>query len=82
MDTGYVDAEVLVTSQAQHEVTVCGPVPPDTTWQKRAGEGFDLACFIVDWAGEEGPLPRRQDQRAVAATPGSPRQSGYLGPLC
>ena len=57
MDTGYVDAEVLVTSQAQHEVTVCGPVPPDTTWQKRAGEGFDLTCFIVDWAAEQVRCP-------------------------
>jgi transposase len=57
MDTGYVDAGVLVTSQAQHGVAVCGPVPPDTTWQKRAGEGFDLACFTVDWEAEQVRCP-------------------------
>ena len=57
MDTGYVDAEVLVTSQEQHGVVVCGPVPPDTTWQKRAGEGFDLACFTVDWEAEQVRCP-------------------------
>lgn len=58
MDTGYVDAEVLVTSQEQHGVAVCGPVPPDTTWQKRAGAGFDLACFIVDWEAEQVRCPQ------------------------
>jgi len=57
MDTGYVDAEVLVTSQEQHGVAVCGPVPPDTTWQKRAGAGFDIACFTVDWEAEQVRCP-------------------------
>ncbi len=58
IDTGYVDAEVLVTSQEEHDVLVCGPVPPDTTWQKRAGEGFDLACFTVDWEAEQVRCPQ------------------------
>lgn len=57
MDTGYVDAGVLVESREKHEVDVCGPVPPDTTWQKRAGEGFDIACFGVDWEAEKVHCP-------------------------
>lgn len=57
MDTGYVDAGVLVHSQEEHGVAVCGPVPPDTSWQKRAGEGFDIACFAVDWEAQQVHCP-------------------------
>jgi len=57
MDTGYVDAEVLVESQATDSIRVCGPVPPDTGWQKRAGAGFDLSGFAVDWEAQTVQCP-------------------------
>lgn len=60
LDTGYVDGEVIVQSLDQHGITICGPVPPDTAWQKRAGEGFDLAAFRVDWAAQRVHCPGGQ----------------------
>ena len=53
VDAGYVDAEMLVTSQTEHQVEVIGPAPQDTRWQARAGEGFDVACFTLDWEQEQ-----------------------------
>jgi transposase len=58
VDAGYVDAELLVTSRTEHRVDVVGPVPQDTRWQARAGEGFDLACFALDWEQEQATCPQ------------------------
>ena len=52
VDAGYTDAEVLVTSQQVHGVTVVGPVALDPSWQARAGDGFEKASFAVDWDAE------------------------------
>lgn len=63
LDAGYVDAEVLVTSQVEHGVSVVGPVPPDNHWQARAGQGFDVACFTLDWEAQTATCP--QGRRSV-----------------
>ena len=49
LDAGYVDADLIVTSQETHNVDLIGPVPLDTTWQGRMGMGFEAACFQIDW---------------------------------
>ena len=28
---------------------LCGPVAADPSWQARAGEGFDISHFEIDW---------------------------------
>jgi len=56
-DAGYVAAENLVTSQ-QRGIDVVGPVPDDSHWQARAGQGFDTAQFVVDWQGKRVTCPR------------------------
>lgn len=58
VDAGYVDAGVLVTSQQEHHVEVVGPVPRDTRWQARAGEGFEVACFTIDWERGRATCPQ------------------------
>lgn len=57
LDAGYVDAALLVVSQAQG-VDVVGPVPADTSWQARAGQGFDVSCFAIDWDRQTLVCPR------------------------
>jgi transposase len=49
VDTGYVDAELLVASQQDYGVDLVGPTRPDVKWQARAGQGFAAADFRVDW---------------------------------
>jgi transposase len=76
IDAGYVDARVLVTSEQEHGVEVIGPVPPDTSWQARAGQGFDVACFAIDWEAQEVTCP--QGRRSVVWSLG---QDGYDNPV-
>jgi transposase len=56
VDTGYVDAGTLVSSRARG-VDLVGPVPPDTSWQARAGQGFDVGGFAVDWDRQTATCP-------------------------
>ena len=64
VDTGYVDAELIVTSRAAHQMELLGPVLPDTSWQARAGQGFDLACFHVDWEAQQVTCPQGRQSRS------------------
>jgi transposase len=49
VDAGYMDAGLLADSRDQHQVDLLGPVQEDTSWQAKAGQGFDLSSFFVDW---------------------------------
>ena len=57
VDAGYVDSERLVTSQADHGVNLLGPIPSAPGWQARAGQGFDVTCFAVDWEQQTARCP-------------------------
>ncbi len=56
-DAGYVSAENLVMSQ-QRGIDLVGPIPDDSHWQARAGQGFDAAQFVVDWEAKRVTCPR------------------------
>lgn len=49
MDMGYISTNLLVESQRRHQIEVIGPMKPDTTWQARMSQGFDVSCFQIDW---------------------------------
>jgi transposase len=42
LDSGYVDAELLVTAQTRHQVEVVGPTFGSYSHQRMAGQGYDL----------------------------------------
>ena len=60
VDTGYMDADLLVTSREDHDIDLCGPVMPDTRWQARSGAGFALRCFAIDWEAQRVTCPQGQ----------------------
>jgi transposase len=60
VDTGYVDAELLIRSQQQHGITLVGPALADNSWQAKAGKGFDLAHFQIDWHNQQAICPQSQ----------------------
>ncbi len=68
LDAGYIDSGVLVTSQTEHQVQVIGPVPPDNHWQARAGAGFDVACFTLDWEARVATCPQGTPSRSWSET--------------
>ncbi len=57
VDSGYIDAELIVTSQKRHGLTLLGPVPADTSWQAQAATGFAALQFQVDWEHQKVTCP-------------------------
>jgi transposase len=49
VDTGYMDADLIVTSRTAHHIDLIGPLLQATSWQVPAEQGFDIACFQADW---------------------------------
>jgi transposase len=68
VDAGYVDSDLVITSRTQHGIDLVGPVPPDTSWQARAGQGYDVSQFTVDWAAKHVRCP--QAHTSVVWRPG------------
>ena len=68
LDGGYVDAELLVTAQTQHQIDVVGPPFGSYSHQRRAGQGYDLSAFVIDWEAQQARCP--QGQTSVKWTPG------------
>ncbi len=62
-DQGYIDSDVLVSSREEHGVDLLGPVPADLGWQARAGEGFDIPSFSIDWDAREITCPEGRRSR-------------------
>lgn len=60
VDAGYVDAESLIFSQHDFGVSLCSPVREKVSWQAKAGQGFDLASFQIDWEKQVVICPRGQ----------------------
>jgi transposase len=60
VDTGYVDAELLVSSQQNYGITLLGPVLSDNSWQAKAGKGFDVGSFRLDWQAQQATCPQGQ----------------------
>jgi len=60
VDTGYVDAAELVSSQQDYEVDLFGPTRLDYHWQAREETGFEASQFVVDWQNECATCPAGQ----------------------
>jgi transposase len=63
LDAGYMDADHIVVSQREHHIDLVGPVPVDSSWQARAGKGFDAGSFTIDWQAEVAICPNDKQSR-------------------
>ena len=72
VDTGYMDADHLVTSRDTHGIDLVGPVLTDNSWQARSPEGHEIACFAIDWTAHTVTCPRGKVNRRW--TPGQDYQ--------
>ena len=63
LDAGYVDAGNLTTAQQDFGVDLVGPVARDTSWQAQTRQGFDVACFRIDWEAHAATCPQGQRSR-------------------
>jgi Transposase DDE domain len=64
VDAGYTTAGHLLTSRTRHGIDLVGPVAASAGWQARAGNGFDLTQFTIDWVAQTVTCPRGQRSRS------------------
>jgi transposase len=57
VDTGFLDAELLVTSKQNYAVDLLGPTRPDRRWQTRTRQGFGVQHFGIDWQKRQAVCP-------------------------
>ncbi len=76
VDSGYVDAALLVESRMAYNIDLIGPVHANTSWQAQEDRCFETAHFALDWERQIATCPqgktsvqwmpvRDSDRRAV-----------------
>ena len=60
VDTGYLDAALLVSSERDFGVDLYGPTRQDYHWQARQGHGFAASAFAIDWEAKTATCPAGQ----------------------
>jgi len=71
VDAGYVTAGHLADSRRNHQIDLLGPVVEEPSWQAKAGKGFAVSDFEIDWENKRAICPqgkvsgRWQEARAV-----------------
>lgn len=63
LDAGYVDGPHLVDSSSRYGIEILGPVALDRTWQGRAGQGFSMSDFAIDWESHRVTCPQGKTSR-------------------
>jgi transposase len=49
VDQAYTSAQLLSSSERDYNIDLLGPVALNVGWQAKAGLGFDLSHFKIDW---------------------------------
>jgi transposase len=57
VDTGFLDADLLVESQEHYGVDLLGPTRLDDHWQAREGASVDVQHFQIDWDQHPATCP-------------------------
>lgn len=63
LDSGYVSAELLLTSPVERGVEVIGPVRPNSTRQAVQAAGYGKTSFSIDWDGRQATCPSGANSR-------------------
>jgi transposase len=67
VDTGYVDAQLLHSSQQDFSIDLVGPTRPDVKWQAQENKGFAAGQFQIDWQTEQATCP--EGHTSISWTP-------------
>lgn len=67
VDTGYVDAKLLVESQRDYQMDLVGPTRKNYRWQATQQTGFDASHFPIDWEKQQATCP--EGHTSISWTP-------------
>ena len=68
VDAGYVDSNLLVTSNKKYGVEVVGPVRPNVSWQAQISGGYDISQFTVNWKTKRVTCPQGKKSKSWTPT--------------
>ena len=57
VDSGYIDAALLVTTEKDYAVDLYGPPRANYHWQAQAATGFAAGDFTIDWHRQQATCP-------------------------
>jgi transposase len=58
VDSAYIAADLLVSSQEEHGITLIGPPRPDMSWQARTEGAYSLDQFTIAWEQQQVWCPQ------------------------
>jgi transposase len=64
VDTGDLEAALLVRTPRADGVELLGPTRLDYHWQAQASQGFDVRSCVIDWAQRQAVCPTGQRSRS------------------
>ena len=64
VDSAYIDADLLVQSQSQHEITLVGPTRANNTWQTKTEGAYTADQFVINWEQQEIRCPQGKIARS------------------
>jgi hypothetical protein len=81
VDVSSVSVDGVLAARADHGVDLVGPLPPDSGWQARDEQGFDLSRFHIDWDRKQVTCPNGKTARNWRGGHQPPRVAHRLGHL-
>jgi transposase len=69
VDTGSVEGAHLLSSQQEQQIELLGPIAVASNWQMRAGTGFDVTHFQIEWPHQRAICASGKAQPKVEAGP-------------
>jgi transposase len=64
LDSGYITAQTLATSQKDYGVEVIGPTRADYKWQASVFKGLDASHFTIDWQAKQAHCPEGRTSKS------------------
>jgi transposase len=69
VDTGYTNLDDLLKGRKEYGLELIGPIQMPSNWQSKAGQGFDLSCFVIDWEKQTVTCPLGKNSVAWRPSP-------------
>ena len=60
IDQGYMSSRHVVTAETSFGIETLGIPMPDSSWQAKAGKGFDASHFLIDWEKQKVTCPNQK----------------------
>jgi transposase len=67
LDSGYVNAQTLASSQHDYGVEMVGPTRADCQWQASRAQGLEASQFVIDWEHHQATCS--QGHTSISWTP-------------